>query len=633
MVSIAITPNLPGAGLSKGGPVTRARLQRSRLLHAAICIAGALPWMFGADAALQVFGWGLWLPGMGFVAVGGWWLLALPLTALLFGLAFFAWFGSGMIVAPAVIWVGSALVAAAVAGEQPSSYASIAVPGLTVVYLAIMGFRRQQRAAKIAQRRDERLAILPKGVAAARTAAVPAPALPERELSSFDLGIMRYALDRSLQPVGQLNGFDRIDQFQTSALRYQLNMLGYGLGAIQRNFLPNFRGYISEAQRRLIEQYLQKDIWAYWKLENAWGNLSLRGDPVGKDNIMLTGYLPIQALLYQNNTGDDRYAQPGGLTFRDGDREVYRHDIHTMVDSLLDNFNGRWRQDFCLFPCEPNWIYPACNMRGLTSLRIYDTVNGTDHFANLAVRFRDHMEQEFIRADGSMVSLRSKLTGHEMPFPAPDTVYVRMLSPLFPDISEAYWGICREEEVYQESGKLRIRIPEKGLDFGNYKPGILPALEGALGAASEMGDAPVVDAIKQALLEDGRSTETDGVRSFTASNFINASLVDSWLNVTHGWRDAITVRSSDAARNGPVLADAAYPDVLVAHASSEGDNLRLVLHPGAGAGSKSITLGQLVPGREYRIIETERTITADSLGETCLEITIDGRTELNIVPN
>jgi hypothetical protein len=631
VASVALKLDIPGAGLAQGGPVTRARLRRSRLAYVILCAVGTLPWALDASPALQLLGWGAWLPGMGFVALGGWWLLAFLLTVVLFAAAFFAWFGSGMIVAPALIWAGSAVVAAAIGG-QPAPYAPYLVPGLSIAYLAIMALRRHKRAGEIAERREQRQAILPRGLAALRAAAVPAPALDQRELSEFDLSLMRYSLDRSLQPIGKLNGFDRVDQFQTSALRYQLNMLGYGLGAVQRHYLPNFHGYVSEAQRRLIEQYMQKDIWSYWKLENAWGNLSLRGDPARKDNIMLTGYLPINALLYQNNTGDDRYAKAGGLTFRDSDSDAYRHDVHTVIDSLLENFNGRWKGEFCLFPCEPNWIYPACNFRGLTSLRLYDTVFGTDHFDKLAGRFRASMEQEFIRADGSMVQLRSKLTGHEMPFPASDAVVIKMLNPLYPDLAENYWAICREEEIYTEAGQMRARIPEKALDFGNYKPGNLFAYDGLLGSAGEMGDRPVVDTVRQMLLDSGKIVRKDGVTSFAGSNFCNASLIESWLGVAGGWRQAITTRPTDAALKGPVLAEAAYPDILVAHASSGGDDLRLILHPGLGAGSHRISLGRLVPQRAYRVVETGQAFCADSAGEARIEVVVDGRTPLHIVP-
>jgi hypothetical protein len=114
----------------------------------------------------------------------------------------------------------------------------------------------------------------------------------------------------ALQPVGQINGFDKVDQFQTSALRYQINSLGYMLGMLQCNYAPSFHGYLSQAQRNLIDLYLQRQIWGYWVYESAWGHLNVTNpDPAARDNIMLTGWLGIQLCMYMSNTGDRRYAE------------------------------------------------------------------------------------------------------------------------------------------------------------------------------------------------------------------------------------------------------------------------------------------------------------------------------------
>src|SRR5712672_1450328 len=43
------------------------------------------------------------------------------------------------------------------------------------------------------------------------------------ELTPRDLKLMRFLLDRALQPVGNFDGFEWLDQFQTAAVRYQLN--------------------------------------------------------------------------------------------------------------------------------------------------------------------------------------------------------------------------------------------------------------------------------------------------------------------------------------------------------------------------------------------------------------------------
>src|SRR6266851_9426644 len=110
---------------------------------------------------------------------------------------------------------------------------------------------------------------------------------------------------------------------------------------------PSFYGYLSQAQRNLIELYLDRRIWGYWLWESAWGHLNLTDpDPAAKDNIMLTGWFGIQLCMYMSNTGDRRYAEPGSLPFRRNLRRVYHHDAHTIAQSVMKNFLD---SEFCLY--------------------------------------------------------------------------------------------------------------------------------------------------------------------------------------------------------------------------------------------------------------------------------------------
>ncbi|MGH7293208.1 MAG: hypothetical protein ACREJT_18460, partial [Myxococcota bacterium] len=63
------------------GPVTASRLRRSAVIYAAVCTLGILPAVLGASPGLQAAGLGLWFPGAGFLASGGWSVLLLPFTA------------------------------------------------------------------------------------------------------------------------------------------------------------------------------------------------------------------------------------------------------------------------------------------------------------------------------------------------------------------------------------------------------------------------------------------------------------------------------------------------------------------------------------------------------------------------
>ena len=187
-----------------------------------------------------------------------------------------------------------------------------------MVGIAAYEYRRQQarKRAELAKL-EARKRSIGAAISEAIEVAAPVPTSGERELTADDLAALRYGFDRALQPVGQLNGYDKVDQFQTSALRYQINHLGYGLGMLQCMYTPSFHGYLSQAQRNLIELYLDKRIWGYWLWESAWGHLNVTDpDPAAKDNIMLTGWLGIQLCMYMSNTGDRRYAEPGSLPFR-----------------------------------------------------------------------------------------------------------------------------------------------------------------------------------------------------------------------------------------------------------------------------------------------------------------------------
>jgi hypothetical protein len=80
-----------------------------------------------------------------------------------------------------------------------------------------------------------------------------------------------------------------------------------------------------------------------------------------------------------------------------------------------------------------------------------------------------------------------------------------------------------------------------------------------------------------------------------------------------------------------VLAEAKYPDVLVARAFSRGENLELVLHPGAAPGMQRLGFARLVPGATYQARgASSARFVADATGAASLEVALAGRTPLEI---
>jgi hypothetical protein len=595
-----------------------------------------MPSILGMPPALRAAGLGLWIPGGGFLAVGGFAVLLFPLTLVLFALAVFAWFGAGMLVAPVIVWLGSALLAGKMVGDQ----AWFLAPYLLVAAVAGIGLyayqRRQTRKTAELAQLEARKRSISTALAEAIEVAAPVPTMAERELTPDDLASSRYALDRALQPLGQMNGYDQRDQFQTAALRYQINHLGYGLGMLQCMYTPSFHGYLSNAQRNLIELYLDRRIWGYWVWESAWGHLNLSNpDPAGKDNIMLTGWFGIQLCMYISNTGDRRYAEPGSLPFRLNGRRVFHHDAHTIAQSVAKNFLD---SEFCLYPCEPNWVYPICNHYGMTSLAIYDRLFGTKYVPSTLDRWLKSLDTEFTDYSGSVIGLRSSLTGIRFPFPAADAGFAGFENCFAPERAQRMWATARQDLRHiiktGENGAKRLMLPGRGFDFGNYKSGYAGAYAMIMDTAREFGDYEIADAAQRALDQDcGRADDGGVLRYSRGSNLANAMAMRARIHRRDDFRRTIAEGPPEASLRGPVLSAAKYPDVLVARAFSDGDDLDLVLYPGADSGSHNLGLERLRPGAKYAIRNgAEHSFTADDSGAATVSVDLRGRTPLHIVP-
>jgi hypothetical protein len=634
-----LTESSPSRGSSRRarrlGPVTSARQRRAAFAYVALCAIGLLPALLDLAPALEAAGLGLWFPGAGFIASGGWSLLLLPLTAVLFCFALVAWFGAGMVIAPVFVWAGAAVLAGLTAGSATWAPAPFVVPALVVGGGVLLRRRGERTRLRERALRAERETYVEGAVARAVERAERAP-LGDRELSAAELASVRYVLDRALQPIGQLNGFDRVDQFQTSALRYQINHAGYALGELQCAYTPSFHGYLSQAQRNLIEQYVQRPIWSYWVYETAWGHLNFRNfDPVARDNVMLTGWFGIQLSLYMSSTGDRRYAEAGSLPFRLNERTCFPHNVHTLARSVFENFKA---SAFCLYPCEPNWVYPICNHYGMTSLVLYDRLFGTSLVPEIRDRWLASLDTEFTDESGAVIGLRSSLTGLRFPFPGGHLPFAPFMHCIDPERAWEMWAIARHDLERtlkkDESGEERLALPGRGFDFGNYRRGWGGTYAAIQAVAREFGDDGIARAAQRSLDRDGGRVEDRGVTHYERmSNLSNLSAVLGQIRRRGYFRRAVTEGPPDSVFRGPLLCDAKYPDVLVARAFSHGDDLELVLHPGAERGTHTIGVERLRPNAKYRTRGAqELAFAADARGTASLDVDLHGRTPLHIVP-
>lgn len=622
------------------GPVTASRHQRTSLLYAALCALAVTPLLTEMSAGWQAFGLGLFMPGAGFLAVGGGALLLFPLTVLLFWLSVVAWFWAGMVVAPVGVWLGSAALAGALVGDSIWLPAATLAPVFAAATFGVFQYRGTRRRTADRERFELRRGFYPASVVEVRERAAALPEAGSRELTPDQLAALRYALDRGLQPVGEYQGYDVIDQFQPAALRYQINHLGFALGLARTHYTPSFDGYLGRAQRNVVETYLQRKVWSYWIYESMWGHLNFRNwDPARKDNIMLTGWYGMHVGQYQLSSGDARYAEPGALTFRQNDEIAYPHDFHSIVRSVVDNFRS---SDFCLFACEPNWVYPICNMYGMSALATHDRLYGTEYVQELLPKWLDMLDKEFTDGKGSLYGLRSYLTGLAMPFYTGEAGFAFFANVFSPELGRRLWAIGRKELAFlitkDAEGKPRLTIPKAALTFmekidpGNYRPGSLFAYVAVAISAREFGDDELAEAAERSMDQDC-GLSRDGVACYTkGSNLANTWGVEAKLMRTGDFRKSFVVGPPESTRQGPILASAKYPDLLVAKAVSRGADLELVLYPGAAPGAQTLGIERLEPSKEYAIDGLGRTFRADENGGATIEVDVHGRTALTIAP-
>lgn len=574
-------------------------------LVAALTIAS-----FAVPSALVPALLGLMFPGAGFLHWAAGDQLALAVVLFLAGLGLFMtalvlWFATGNVIAPLLTWVILAaltsmpdlfaLSSTEVASGWPLLFAPLVAAGLGFAFL------RPSKAAH----------------------APSITALPElknsdaTELSLEDLQRLRLLLDRALQPAEKFDGFEWRDQFQSAAVRYQVNFIAYALALARHRYARAADAYYREAQTRLLSKIGDRRMWSYWRLENAWGNFRLDADPIPRQNIMYPGFTTLQMAI--GGSGSD-------LVLHDKGHACVRYDLETIARILARQYETA---PYGLLACEPNWIYPLCNLITMTGLKAADASTGAGHWPRLEEAFLRSLQREGTKADGSFIAFRSALTGIAPPTPGGIVMQsfpCLFLNSLAPDLALAHWQRIRAK---LDRGDWRRQFWPA--DIGNYGVSRATSYTATAAAAAEMGDTEIANECLQRLEAECPSHLDHGViHRARASLWAHALEITARSTRKNSWRDLITQARTES---GPRLASASYPQVLIARAQADGSKLHLVLYPGSGDGTQPIELNGLAPERRYRTgHESAPVLKTDSAGRASLRVALHGRTMLTIEP-
>ena len=235
------------------------------------------------------------------------------------------------------------------------------------------------------------------------------------------------------------------------------------------------------------------------------------------------------------------------------------------------------------------------------------------------------------------MGLRSSLTGLRFPFPGGELMFSPFMECFAPERAWRMWAIARNElrhVLKQADGGARLAMSGRGFDFGNYGRGWGGAYASIMAVAREFGDDELADAAQHSLdLDCGRRDEGGIIRYDQMSNLSNETAVIGRIRRRGDFRAAMVDGPPASVFTGPLLAQASYPEVLVARAFSSGDDLDLVLFNGARPGMQALGLERLRPNTTYRVRGAQAAdFTSGPDGVASLSVMVDGRTALHIAP-
>jgi hypothetical protein len=163
-----------------------------------------------------------------------------------------------------------------------------------------------------------------------------------------------------------------------------------------------------------------------------------------------------------------------------------------------------------------------------------------------------------------------------------------------------------------------------------------------------MGDEDIYEAARTRIDADYQAPARNGATHLDASPFTAMLTTMARFGRRHAWHDLANRDRPEAWRLGPRLAQAPYPDVLVARAVTDGKDLDLELVPGAEPGRFGLVLDRLTPRAPYRITgaritgaritgaritgAAEESLTADDAGAGVLAVDLDARQRVRVTP-
>lgn len=219
---------------------TSVSLQKAtKMKYGAMLLTGLAAFYLPSSPSLRTAGLSLLFPGAGFLAVGGFTgVLGLVLSLGFLPVALFAWFGAGGLAFPLGDWLMSGIAATWLAGPSVVESSAIIAFGMIAVGWTYLVTRSEYEEQAESAKKDRRNRVLVDAEKDWKFNSDPAGPPGSRELTLEQLRYLQRIVDLSLKDFNDWEGFTDIDQFQTSALRYQLYDIVYCLSTWTSVYAP-----------------------------------------------------------------------------------------------------------------------------------------------------------------------------------------------------------------------------------------------------------------------------------------------------------------------------------------------------------------------------------------------------------
>jgi hypothetical protein len=334
----------------------------------------------------------------------------------------------------------------------------------------------------------------------------PTPAESGALMSGDQLGHLRHFDSISRLPDNDWSGMLQRAPFQDdgATVRYQLAYAAIALALTHLHRLPAAPGLFKPVLERLIDKMLLPTVWTYWRdvsqgggALNPYIHREAEWDPVGRENIMYSGYVQSMVALYTYLFDDRRYEQPESIVFETGS-PFWAGSAHRFAyDRTSLNENLYWQlveNGYLGIACQPNCVFQICIQPAILGFRLHDLIAGGARADEITRGYKQAWE-EFGQVDAAghftcfvQYDLKNAIVAPDITVNAWLGTLLNMWDPEL--VRNRYVDLIAKDLEQAEPGQFFVEQPS-----GSLEAELMSPMAWVAPWASEVGDQGTLDGL------------------------------------------------------------------------------------------------------------------------------------------